>query len=141
MVMRLFPLFSKFNRCAWVEKTKKSYGKWLLIPSFTKLQSRMWLRKRVTDVWKKLDYRKMKFLTIDFTGFRPKPLVTQVGVLNFQRCKNQVYDPSKEDLCISSSFDHRIMPLTLSRLINPKVKPHQYWCGFDNYQNMQILYI
>ena len=32
------------------------------------------------------DYRKVKFLTIDFTGFRPKPLVTQVGVLNFQRC-------------------------------------------------------
>jgi len=29
----------------------------------------------------------VKFLTIDFTGFRPKPLVTQVGVLNFQRCK------------------------------------------------------
>ena len=30
-------------------------------------------------------YRKVKFLAIDFTGFRPKPL-TQVGVLNVQRC-------------------------------------------------------
>ena len=48
------------------------------------------------DVWKKLDYRRVKFPTIDFTRFRPKPLVTQVGVLNFQRCKNFRYLSKKK---------------------------------------------
>ena len=55
-------------------------------------------KRYVTDVWKKLDYRKVKFLTIDFTGFSPKPLVTQLGVLNFQRCKELMNEQEEKNL-------------------------------------------
>jgi transposase-like protein len=44
----------------------------------------------------KITKPQVKILTIDFTGFRPKLLVTQLDVLNFQRCKKLIFC----DICI-----------------------------------------
>ena len=38
----------------------------------------MRLRKRVADGWVKLNYRRVKLPTIDFTGFRPKPFTFEM---------------------------------------------------------------
>ena len=45
----------------------------------------MQLRNWVADDWKKLDYRKVKPLTIVFTWFKPKPFILKPGVLNVKR--------------------------------------------------------